>query len=828
MKSRIQSILLACMALFCVSLASCTDDTLIEVSEKQEGQFFELTVNSSSPASRLELGQDGLSTQWEPGDRLVLIDKARKLAPIFLNCTLTEKSDEATFVSESGVPSGDYYVIYNYNEQLVYGHKRLQSIDNINKHDDLMLWNELTIEEGSSSAAVELKHLYAKVRIVLKNVPSDFDGGQIGMYSSQKGFPVYKLFTSNGLVDAEYGYNPNSMNNWYGTNSYFASNRKLHNIPFGYYYPQSKYNEETGEYSSDYSNAEQLSTLVIPADLSEEDLFFYIISGNTCYEVKKTGVNFKAGTSYKVELDMSQATVSKLNSTYEDYMTIYQLASPADCRHAAYRHGEFQDNESGSYMSHSYYQITQDIDFTDEYFFPIAARKIIGNNKTLSNISLCWDEQDNVGLVRYDWTGRNENSELVNSSVMQYTTTISDLTLENVTFKGMNYVGALGGYNITATNCEVIGNSVIEGYGNYVGGLVGVNSFTGGESGVLRLEDVRVGQNCTIKGKNNVGGIVGAYVLNSYYNNSLQCSSSIILLESCKSEATVTATEDFVGGIYGKMGGTIYGHNSSTSLDFTMEDYTFSLIKCVNEGTVTGRNYVGGIGGDFSVNSNSSGTLDRVVLTQSCNTGNVSGEKYVGGILGTSYGSINICYSIGNISASETYVGGIVGTMDGMISYGSRIANCYSLASLSASTGGVGGIIGVGGFLTISNCYYAAYPDCSLCRGIVGYSNGCVNVVDCLTTLDTIGELSFDRKYYSWDSNHDGVVGPGDEWYDYSDNVTNSTTEVTSILDNIAVINGDNAYSTNIWPLETYPWYCVKFASFSAETNSPDFDDESI
>ena len=233
MKSRIQSILLACMALFCVSLASCTDDTLIEVSEKQEGQFFELTVDSSSPASRLELGQDGLSTQWEPGDRLVLIDKARKLAPIFLNCTLTEKSDEATFVSESGVPSGDYYVIYNYNEQLVYGHKGFQSVDKINTDDDLVLWSELNVAEGVSSATVELIHLYAKVRVELQNIPENNVGDsgiKVGMYSSKKGFPIYKQFTNDGLVDVEYGVNPKSMS-YYSENTYFQSNRKLHNIP---------------------------------------------------------------------------------------------------------------------------------------------------------------------------------------------------------------------------------------------------------------------------------------------------------------------------------------------------------------------------------------------------------------------------------------------------------------------------------------------------------------------------------------------------------------------------------------------------------------------
>ena len=166
MKSRIQSIMLACVALASAFFVSCSDDALVEEASRNYGdQPFELKVTQSGPNSRLELGQDGLTTQWEPGDKLVLIDKTRKLAPIFLNCTLEEKASTATFMSESGVPAGDYWVIYNYNENLAYGHKGFQSVEDINSHDDLVLWADLNIAEGSSSASVELKHLYAKIRV---------------------------------------------------------------------------------------------------------------------------------------------------------------------------------------------------------------------------------------------------------------------------------------------------------------------------------------------------------------------------------------------------------------------------------------------------------------------------------------------------------------------------------------------------------------------------------------------------------------------------------------------------------------------------------------
>ena len=844
--------MLACVALMGVFAASCTDDALIEASSNYGDQPFELTVSQSGPDSRLELGSDGLTTMWEPGDKLVLVDKTRSLAPIYLTCKLEEKASTATFVSESGVPAGNYYVIYNYNENLAYGHKGFQSVDDINSHDDLVLWADLNIAEGVSQASVELQHLYAKMRVVLENAPNNLDfidgvGFQIGMYSSKKGFPVFKLFSSTGLVDAEYGINPNSMF-YNGNYSYFQSNRRFHNIRFGSYAPVSTWvdpepgvEDATGSYTYDWSKAEGLSTLVLPTDLTGEDMFFYVLHGNTCYEFKKTGVNIKAGTSYKVVLDMSQPTAtSTLSTTYNNGQTVYKLANAADWRHAAYVNG-YRSEWQGA----SQYEVTQDIDFKDEYFFPITAQKLTGGENTLSNINLDWSNEDNVGLIRYEWT-YGDGYKMQPVQYFNYSSQVTNLTLENVTLKGSNYVGALGGCNIDVYNCSVIGTSTIEG-NNYVGGLVGVNKTGAEEMAPLNFTDVRIGQSCIVKGKSYVGGIVGGCASTDYWGSGIGSGSSIILMESAKSEATITGTEDYVGGIFGKLGGNIYGQSTSTSISFTMEDYTFSLIKCVNEGKVTGRHYVGGIGGDFAMTCNNySSTLDRVVLSQSCSTGNVTGETKVGGILGSSMATPNICYSIGEIKATTSTVGGIVG--DFSSGYQARIANCYSLAKISAGdnekTGGIVGVAGGGSAsgTTITNCYYAAGPDTYSFGGIVGYSAGSTNVINCLTTLNSLGNNLGTHKERNWveDNNNDGLPDYGEDtdndgdsdnddlYYFYYDNTTGSKAAVTSIRENINVINGDNAYSTDIWPLETYPWYCVKFASFSADTNSPDFGQDTI
>lgn len=851
MKLRIQSIKIACLALICASYASCNDDALMEASQKYAGKF-ELTVNQENPESRLELGQDGLTTQWEPGDQLVLVDKTRTLAPIFLNCTLTENSNTATFVAESGVPAGDYFVIYNHNDNLVYTHKPFQTVDDINVNNDLVLWNDLTILEGEDNATIELKHLYAKVNVELKNIPSSFYSDlYMGMYSSRKGFPINKQFTSAGLVDVVYGYNPNTLS-WGNSYMYHQSNERYHNIPFGVY--QGEWTGGAEDMSFDYSKGAKLSSLVLPANLEGEFVYFYVIYNNTCYEFKKAGVEFKAGTSYKVILDMADEgiTTSTLNTIYDSNTNSYtgQLANAADWRHAAYRNGIMPD----SYQYMNNYVLIEDIDFADEVFFPIPAHKLNGGNHKISNAKLEWENEDKIGLIRREWYGSIDNMNWDNkkfsySYVDNTNVSVSDLILENVTFRGNNYVGALSGCNLKASNCEVIGSSVIEGNGNYVGGFVGFNSFTNTD---LKFKNVRIGQNANVKGKNYVGGIVGGYVGLDHYNYYIDSQgSSVLLMESAKSEATITATEDYAGGIFGKIGGSRHtSYNNDSYISFSMEDYTYSLIKCVNDGSVTGRHYVGGIGGDFAVYYSGSGSnLDRIVLSQSCSTGNVIGESKVGGILGATMASTNICYSTGEISASTSTVGGIVGEIS-MGGSQTRIANSYSLATISGTNLNIGGIIGNAGGgamgATVINSYYAADPDTYTFGGIVGYSGGSVSVINCLTTLNSLGANLGNHEYFGtkrdWmDSNNDGVAD-----YDYNgdqvidnydlyesymsmpDNVTNSIAAVTSILANKNIINGDNAYSSNYWDINLYPWYCVKFASFSADTNSPDYKEETI
>ena len=270
MKKVIQSTMMACLALICMCLASCNDEVIVDMSQSNEmGQPFRLTATQETP-SRLALGQDGLSITWEPGDQLVLVKKDRSIVPIYMNAELDEPAASATFVSETGVPSGEYWVIYNYNDDLAYTHQTFSSIENINNNDKLVLWGELTIVEGASSAEISLQHLYAKVRVELQNVPSSNTWYKIGMYASKSGFPIFKQFIQTGMIDADYVYNNNS---WEYT--YKASRRKYHNIRLGGYYMEN-YPDELGESHSNKEEIEKNAALILPADVSDGTVYFYL------------------------------------------------------------------------------------------------------------------------------------------------------------------------------------------------------------------------------------------------------------------------------------------------------------------------------------------------------------------------------------------------------------------------------------------------------------------------------------------------------------------------------------------------------------------------
>lgn len=791
MKKIFKAIIAICIMLMYVCISSCTDDILQEV-ENSKLPPFKLYVNQEA-SSRLALGEDGLSVVWEPGDRLVMVKKDKSGEPIYLDCDLEEVAYSATFTAGEGVPVGDYYVFYNYDKYVemnsdalgnpVYSctHQGLVPTEEINDEDKLALWGEISVKDGDSSASIVLKHIFAKVKISIKSCQDTWTGYKIGMYASKGGFPSNLMFTENGLT--------NAINDMY----YFypSETEKIHNVRLANeFYVTSD--------AGTFDNDENYTALILPADLSEGSLYIYGICDNNsygnkllCFEIEKKNIKFEAGKSYKISLYLGYPDPDEENPTHkairmyaiedeENLDTYLKLSTPEECRVAAYLNDSRQK-----------YQIKNDIDFQGETFLPFSAEKIVGNGHAIKNISLDWSDSDNVGLIC------NSASEFTFQhgplNVRTEACTISDLTLENVSFKGHNFVGAFGGIAISTNNCKVTGNSSITGTGDFIGGIVGYTYATS-------IIDTSIDKSCTIKGNNCVGGIIGGYCGN--YST----------MKSLISSATVSATGNYIGGIAGFIGAPYsdYGfeqHNYyiNGELNIIHDGYENAYSKCSNYGNVTGKNYVGGIAGKCATNSN---------IKQLINEGNIKGESYVGGIAGEFYGAdLRIAYSIGEISASNTAVGGIVGILNKTYSQRnnndkSNVYDCYSLATITIGKGGyAGGIAGITGgedysedeYVSITNCYFAGTN--STGKGIVGYDLGNTYVKNCLTTLPTLG---------------------------MENNVTNSFSNVTSILNKKSVINGNNAFSNETWPLNMYPAYCPKFIDFSGDVDIPGFGDSDI
>ncbi len=128
-----------------------------------------------------------------------------------------------------------------------------------------------------------------------------------------------------------------------------------------------------------------------------------------------------------------------------------------------------------------------------------------------------------------------------------------------------------------------------------------------------------------IHGNQYVGGIVA-----EAYN---------MTISNCVNYAQVSASVGNVGGIIG------HGHD---------DEKNACVINCVNYGSITGKDFVGGIAG-------------RIMSGSACNNANygrVTGRSYVGGVVGGIYRKESKIYNnftVGKINGDGNYVGAIVG-----------------------------------------------------------------------------------------------------------------------------------------------------------------------
>lgn len=225
-------------------------------------------------------------------------------------------------------------------------------------------------------------------------------------------------------------------------------------------------------------------------------------------------------------------------------------------------------------------------------------------------------------------------------------------------------------------------------------------------------------------------------------------------ITDCRTAATVTSVDNYVGGIAGYV-----GDNSNP----------VSILNCANTGAVSGKAYVGGVvgyGDGFSTFSGleNTGTVTgtsydiggvigyaryTVTADSIINRGNVSGTYEVGGLIGCAYKSgdkyttLTRSANSGDVTGTRYNLGGLIGKADASV-----ISNCINIGSVTntaASVGstyaGGGGIVGHGiPMLTnVINAGDVSAPN--QVGGILGYPSSTYTVYN-FTNVYNIGKVT--------------------------------------------------------------------------------------
>lgn len=299
---------------------------------------------------------------------------------------------------------------------------------------------------------------------------------------------------------------------------------------------------------------------------------------------------------------------------------------------------------------------------------------IVGTTVYLSSISDCTNTGDIIksntsgayigGIIGYNKSGTLDISDCSNSGEIYAEGT----DLSSISLGGAPIVGGIVGYsyNTNIENCSNFANI----YGDYAGGIIGYGNT------IIR-DALNIGN---ISARTNSGGIVG-------YHNDGSIYTSI-------NKGNITGVRYVNGNIYtnysAAVGGIIGAARNGSG-----------IYECANLGTVSNGEYSGGIAGigDYISQSYNNGTVNSVYysggicgdfldsgskILNCYNSGKVSG-KYAAGLIATmEYGTVQISYNVGKISATES--GGYVAAI---IAYqtGGTVIDCYYFDDINIGVG---------------------------------------------------------------------------------------------------------------------------------------------
>ena len=264
-----------------------------------------------------------------------------------------------------------------------------------------------------------------------------------------------------------------------------------------------------------------------------------------------------------------------------------------------------------------------------------ACAKIADDVKEIDMSTVCHKADTEKQVAELSWTpignfARNKYQGTFDGNGK----TISNLYIINA---ATGYVGFFGYAEKGSIKNITFDNAKVNSTAQYTGILAGFEEL-------CIIENIKTLANCSVEGKEDVGGIAG------------RASGDI---GNCENHAMVNGANS-VGGIVGD-----YRESGK------------SIISCANYGVLTGTgNYVGGIAGNFD-----SGTI------QNCaNYGDVTGTNYVGNLIGDGYiCNLNNVLGTGNVIAtSDTERAGLlVGNIGNSSSTASGILAYNSSAKLT-------------------------------------------------------------------------------------------------------------------------------------------------
>lgn len=330
-----------------------------------------------------------------------------------------------------------------------------------------------------------------------------------------------------------------------------------------------------------------------------------------------------------------------------------------------------------------YFKLMSDIDLSDwisenapkEGWRPIGVDSspfkgiFDGNGHKISNFMINRPGTTNVGLLGYAENATIKNITIIGSVIgdsnigsicgCASNSSFLNCTSNTIINGSGNYIGGITGYSKDGIFEENLVLSEVKGV-NFVGGVVGINN------GTLSNNNVRN----TIVGNDQVGGIIGCFTGGTMNVNSV---SSFITSKSktggivgnikglsCKisncSFYGEIKSQFSVGGLIGEFGIKDIYTTASSSLG-----NSFAICDILASG-----NYVGGIiGNDVGEPNSVINNHYSLLNIQDCfHSGSIQGEDCIGGIAGyKSMGKIIRCYNSGSIFGHDC-VGGIVGKIN--------------------------------------------------------------------------------------------------------------------------------------------------------------------